>query len=479
MTSDGQSIERLREYLRALKPEARSLLVQELERNLRSGDESGDNELVLQELQRAIRADVQPVPHIGDAARLFFAPIEPFLVDARADHKRTGRIARISLEAIWTWLGRDLMPAEVKALTEDINRALHAGDRSKAELLTRALHDRALQRIKATIDGIGSDDKARRRIAVQVGIPRTLEDLNTILSILSLRDVLADLGRRFPIHIRAFERDQIEPVKVFLDNAAAGPGLEAGGARKSDVYLYGLIVMMNRMAAPWQLIRIATSAAESDETARVAETPYAVAVTLVLSEIENMIGELRAEFKTGRPITSMLKGIHDAARGLRSEINLSGDTAWSRRLAAIRADVSDLLKAEIVTTPGLVRRLLRPRPAKEIAPGSLLDAIDVNKAETRVEFVNACRHYANELAINEATTRAHSDLTLYLETGTKVLLDSLRHAGESDMPFRQSQVEAAIRFCRIIFGGEYASLLYKAAEVAVQTVASERKSARA
>jgi hypothetical protein len=30
MTSDGQSIERLREYLRTLKPEARSLLVQEI-----------------------------------------------------------------------------------------------------------------------------------------------------------------------------------------------------------------------------------------------------------------------------------------------------------------------------------------------------------------------------------------------------------------------------------------------------------------
>jgi hypothetical protein len=175
----------------------------------------------------------------------------------------------------------------------------------------------------------------------------------------------------------------------------------------------------------------------------------------------------------------MLKGIHDAARGLRSEIDLSIDSAWSRQLAAIRADVSGLLKAEIDTTPGFVRRLLRPRPAKEIAHGSLLDAIDVNEAEMRVEFVGACRHYASELAINEATVRAHSDLTLYLETGTRVLLDSLRHAGDADRPFRQSQVEAAIRFCRIMFGAEYAGLLSKAAEVAVQTAANERKSARA
>ena len=72
----------------------------------------------------------------------------------------------------------------------------------------------------------------------------------------------------------------------------------------------------------------------------------------------------------------------------------------------IRAEVSGLLKAEIETTPGLFRRLLRPRAAKDIAPGSVLDAIDVNEAEMRVEFLCACRHYAQELAVNEATLHA-------------------------------------------------------------------------
>jgi hypothetical protein len=478
MASDGQSIERLREYLRALKPEARSLLVQELERSLLRGEDSAGNELVLQQLRHTIRAEAQPVPRIGDAARLFFVPLEPFLIDARADHKRVGRIARVSLESIWAWLGRDLIPAEAKALSEDINRALLAGDRTKANQLVSALHERALQRITDAIAEAGSDDKARRRLAVQVGTPRAMDDLNTIIPILSLREVLADLGHRLPSHMRAFERDQVDAVKTLLDGAAAQSSLETAGTRKSHLFLYGLIMVMNRLASPWQLIRIAVRAAETDDTIRIAETPYAEAVTIVLGEVENTVRELRAELKAGRPVASMLKSIHDAARGLRSEMNLSIDSTWSRQLAAIRNDVSGLLKAEIESTPGFVRRLLRPRPAKEIAPGSLLDSIDVNEAEARVEFVGACRHYANELAINEVTTRAHSELTLYLETGTKVLLDSLRVADDADRPFRQSQVEAAIRFCRIVFGGEYAGLLAKAAEVAVQTAPSERKLVR-
>ena len=113
MTSDGQSVERLREYLRALKPEARAVLIVELERAQLRGDDMTGNVLVLAELRRTIRAGAQQAPRIGDAARLFFKPFEPFLIDAPADHRRIGRIARASLDPIWARIGRDLMLAEV------------------------------------------------------------------------------------------------------------------------------------------------------------------------------------------------------------------------------------------------------------------------------------------------------------------------------------------------------------------------------
>ena len=354
MTSDGQSIERLREYLRALKPEARSLLVQELERNLLRDGENAGNEMILQELRRAARAESQPVPRIGDAARMFFVPLEPFLIDGPANHQRVGRIARASLDSIWAWLGRDLIPAEAKALSEDIDRALLADDRTKADQLVGALHDCAVAHLNEAIAGIGADDKANRRLAIQVGTPRPIDDVNVLLGVLSLREPLAEVSRRLPNLVRVFERDQADSTKALLDLIATqSSSLRSAGARKSDFFLYSLILLMNRLAAPWQIIRIAARAAESDATARIAETPYAAAVTIVLGELENTVSELRAEFKAGRPIALMLKGIHDAARGLRSEMDLSVDSAWSRQLTAIRADISGLLKTEIEFDSGL------------------------------------------------------------------------------------------------------------------------------
>jgi hypothetical protein len=121
-----------------------------------------------------------------------------------------------------------------------------------------------------------------------------------------------------------------------------------------------------------------------------------------------------------------------------------------------------------------VRRLLRPRPAVEIAAASVLDADEVAETEALIEIVGACRNYASELAINEMTLRTYHELQQYLDTGTSALLDGLRHAGDVDRAFRQSQVDAAVRFCGKVFGKEYASLLTKAAEVAAN---SERKAA--
>ena len=87
-----------------------------------------------------------------------------------------------------------------------------------------------------------------------------------------------------------------------------------------------------------------------------------------------------------------------------------------------------------------------------------------------------CRTYASELAINEVTLRTYSDLQHYVEQSTEGLVQSLRGGDTKARAYRQKQVKAAIRFCEVLFGQDYASLMSRAAENAVT---GERKPARA
>lgn len=444
------------------------MLIAELERGILSGEGMPGAELVLQELRRNMREGGRQL-RVGNLARMFFQPLESFLVDDAAEHKHCGRIARVCLNPIWEWISRDLAPGEAKAASDEIARVMAIDDIAAAELIARRFQDRVAERMQAALNVAANDDKARRRLSAQVGTPRALEDVQAILGALKARDAIESLGAHLPGHIKNLADAYLVQIKAILDSPRYF---------HSDVFLYALVLVMSRLASRWQLIRLAIKAAGSDKAARVAETSYAVAVTIVLAETERMVSELKADLKSGQGIAvaALLKDIHDAARGLRTELDLATDSTWGQKLAHLRADISDLLKNQIESMPGRVRRLLRQRPVREIAPGAMLDQNDVAETEALIEFVGVCRNYASELAINEMTQRTYSEIEHYLDTGTRSLIDALRTAGDADRTFRRSQVDAAIRFCAKVFGKEYASLLSKAAEVAM---ISERKAAKA
>ena len=73
------------------------------------------------------------------------------------------------------------------------------------------------------------------------------------------------------------------------------------------------------------------------------------------------------------------------------------------------------------------------------------------------------------------TLRTYSDLQQYVEKSTESLVQSLRGSDSKTRAFRQMQVQAAIRFCEVLFGQDYASLMSRAAENALT---GERKSSR-
>jgi len=469
VTTEALPVERLRSYLNDLTPEAQAMLVGELERALLHAEEFPGTDLVMRELRRAIREFDKPLGRISNPARLFFQPFEPFLVDEGADHRHRCRVARVSLLPFWNWIGRDLTPEETQFYSGRVGQALATGTPQQVETLVHDFQDHVAQRLAERLTVLKNDAKAANRLSVELGSKRAIDDVEVLATILRYRNELETLGGHMPKQVKVLADAQLNKIRQLLDSLVVG---------RAELLPFGLVLVKSRLAAPWQLIRLAVRAAESDEASRINTTPYGVAVTIVLDEVERMVRELRSELKSGQGIAvvGLLKSIHDAARGMRTEIDLSADSVWGRQLSAIRTEVSDLVKNEIDSVPGRMRRLLRLRPATEIAPGQVLDRQEVAEVETLAGLVDACRHFASELAINEITLRAVTEMQQYRDSIREGLLDGLRHAGPSDRPYRQSQIDAAVRFSARIFGRDYATVLAHAAEVAA---GAERKAARA
>src|SRR5262249_41256317 len=152
------------------------------------------------------------------------------------------------------------------------------------------------------------------------------------------------------------------------------------------------------------------------------------------------------------------------------------DSHWGKLLASIRAEISNTLQSEIESAPARVPRILRHRADKDIPAAARVDTSEVEGVGALIDLVAVCRTYPTHLATNAVTRRTYPDLQHYVEQATEALVQSLRGGDAKARSYRQMQAEAAIRFCDVLFGREYSTLMRRAVENAVTV---ERKPSRA
>jgi hypothetical protein len=462
------STERLRDYLAQLAPQSQALLMREFERAIERGEDVAVANFVLEQLRQVVRGteEDETRPRTDDPARLLFRPLEPFLVESNFP-MRAGQIRRTSLLPVWQWLSREGAADAARAFQTTLAEIMLSGSNSGLEAATRKFQLAAAEAILNVATPVAGDD--RHRSLARIGPPNVVEDLLSIGGVLRAREPLESLGSRMPGQMRAFSEAQI---------ASISSALNVPSLQTPQLLPFAMSLIMQRLGQPWPIIRLAVKIAASDDEIRVAATPYGIAVTIALHDLSFLTACLRTDIRRSQfdNVGEQLKALHEGVRGLRTELDLRNDSAWGRQLTAIRAEISNALQSEIESVPGRVRRILRQRADKDIAAAPKIDAAEVEEVAALIDFVAVCRTYASELAINEVTLRTYSDLQHYVERSTESLVQALRGGDTRARAYRQMQARAAIRFCEILFGHDYASLMSRAAENAVT---GERKSTKA
>ena len=430
------------------------MLMREFERSLERGEDATVANFVLGQLRTMIRAvESDFAPRFNDSQRLLFRPLEPFLAEAHAS-VGPGQIRRNSLPPVWTWLARDGAPDAARALAEALERS---DDPDAAVHKFRPIAIAAITALLAEPD--------QRRAMARIGPASAIEDLPAIGAVLQNSDALALFAGKIPSRFRVLGDAQIAVVTSAL------------ALQTPPMIPFALRLVMQRLPASWELVRLAVHAAATDDGQRVAAHPFGVAVPMAIENLSQIAARLRDDIRRGQldHACDHVKAVHDGVRVLRTELDIRNDTAWGRSMAMLRVDASGALKSAIDNVPGRVRRLLRQRPDKDVTPTTRLDPTEIDETAALIDFVAVCRSYASELAINEVTLRTFSDLQSYVETSTEALVESLRTCEMGVRSLREQQARAAIRFCEVLFGHDYAVLMSRSADNAL---ADERKPAR-
>ena len=308
------------------------------------------------------RLEAQPVPRIGDAARLFFMPFEPFLIDDPADHKRA-RPHRAGLARADLGVDR---PRSDAGRSQGADRGHQSRAARRRSDQGRAIDPRAARARHPAHEGDARhgrhDEKARRRLGVQVGTPRATRRRRDAFCASSKSATGSPIWRGgCRTTLRAFEREQIDRSRCISIRCAAIAGGDA--ARKADLYHYGLAAG-DEPACGAVAIDPPRDPRRRERRCRAHRRNALCGGGHDRARRNRMHGRANCAptFKRGQPVTSMLKAIHDAARGLRTEMDLSVEFGLEPPAGGDpQRHFEPAEESEIEATPGRVRRLLRPR----------------------------------------------------------------------------------------------------------------------
>jgi hypothetical protein len=347
-------VDRIWEFLQRLSPMTRSCLLAELERLELCGVDMPGSADIQAKLRVEFRKDGSNHGRAGDPARLFFAPMEPLLVDAEPDHENFGRISRGSLSPIWEWISRDLLPTMSRDYVAGINKLITADKHKEAQRTATAFQIKVLKYLDNTLGAPDSASQTRAKLAAYTSSRSAYGDLTKMMAVLRARDALGKFNELLPVKIDKFDDGRVAKITPLLDafrkdQAAALP--------------FALALVSKRLKTQWQLIRLATKGAASKNAADVAATPYAIAVSMVLDRLDDHRLALRVALKKNRVLVTreILAAIYDTEFALQVRIDKLDESEWGKRLRHLMHLIAVLVEEEVSRFPEEVGHVLGSR----------------------------------------------------------------------------------------------------------------------
>jgi hypothetical protein len=337
-------VDRIRQYLARLSPQARSSLLTEIERLQLYGEDISAFEPILVELRVEFRKGGDSAHRIGNPLRHFFSPIETLLVDRSPEKANVGQISRGSLSAIWEWINHDLLPTMARDYCETMKVTLVAGQTQKASQLAESFRSKVTKTLQATLASETGVQSAEHGLGQYTSSHACISDLGKVLAALQIREAIAGLDAGLPPKIDHLEGDALAKVHTLLD---------AFVSRNPQGLAFALTVVMKHLAHPWQIAQLAIQASHSRAAEDIAVTRYGIAVSMVLDHLEDRHAILKQALKTSRveAAKSVLADIYDIEYQLRDRIARFEESDWGKRLDAFMAALASELEAEFHTLP--------------------------------------------------------------------------------------------------------------------------------
>ena len=351
---------RIEDYLQRLTPTARSNLLTELERLEVCGAALPGSATILEQLRAEFRKGEQtqksgqPQQRVANPSRYFFAPLEPLLVNGAPEHANPGRILRGSLAPIWEWITRDLLPTMTRDYESQMKKLIAADNQREIKQVAGTFQTKIVKYLESTLGSPDGAHQTRIKLATYTASHAAYGDLTKMMRVLRTRDALAKFNDALPAAIDKFDDARVTQVTQLLD---------AFRKINAEELAFAMALVAARLKPSWQLIRLTIRLAPSKNAADIAATPYAIAVTMVLDQLDDERLALRVALKNERVMVAkeLLTEIDDTEHALQAHIDRLDESEWGKRLRDLMNQINAMVEAEVSRFPDKVDHILGSR----------------------------------------------------------------------------------------------------------------------
>ena len=259
---------------------------------------------------------------VGNPSRYFFEPLEPVLVDGAPERANSGQIARGSLGPIWSFVTEQLLRRMAADYVAEATDAIATGNLAEARRIAGAFQKKVLTYLGGMLDSADGAVSVRAGLLTYTSAHATFDDLKKMLRFMALQRELADFSHSLAPKIAKLEGPALAEVLGLLG---------ALRAKQNGTVPFALTIIAKRLETPSELTFLATMPAESRSVRKIETTAFALAVPMVIDQIEEKRLLLLYALRNNRPIQAkeIVSEIYKTEDVLRERIALT-ESDWGR-----------------------------------------------------------------------------------------------------------------------------------------------------
>ena len=398
----------------------------------------------LRPILRSTNAGRTPTP-----LRLFCHPFEDLLTSSTRKTKQKASIARSSLLPVWLWLGRDLLPVQTENYIAETKALIMARKYAEATRRAETFWIEAGAALQAGVT-MPSAKAALGDAMILANAQEMALLLPACIDMLRIQEVLS---RPVP----QLHDDLLWQLRAVYDDLVV---------RLPDVAPYVAVMAMNRLAHPWEALRLPMQICRQHNDTLISQTDMGLVGEIIFARMETLrdaILTTRHPLFDAEVFMNQMAQFTAMSSAIVKEIELKRDGEWGQRLLRDRAQTGAVMD-------GFMDRAMKEISAAlplQKGTGAAADFSRPLTAEKRemalryVRLVVGSRNFATAGSFAAKQKTTFEEIEVYLRRYVEDVVKEMRVSDPARLAIAEQQFQLCVELTGLLFSDKEAELLQR------------------